>query len=403
MPISMAGSRGGTIGHSSGTNGVEFAARLLTGRVSFSEFCTQLSGHPCPRSVTLVVNNTCNLKCAHCYLQVEKLTAPALSEGEWQRLIDSIAEVNPELICLSGKEVFVGEQGGRLLSYLREARDRTDASSRVGVISNGTLISRHRETILGARPSYFDISLDGIESDHDAVRGEGAFAKAWPNVVWAAETFGQNFFVNLTVQKQNFERLTDAVRFLSGHGVQNVVLGFYMPLPYTDPGLALTQTEFDSVFERLAEMEDLALDRPLRILFDFDILILEPFKAFLRSNWFSLNEIQEDANGELFVEHRLKNGVVLEMRFAPWPAGISKSARITPEGNYLAAEDTVDTTQYAARSLGNVRDFDFDFEKLHAHARGSVRFRELLRDFYSRVLPELVSLVSSRADSAVAA
>lgn len=402
MPATMAGSRGGTIGRSETNDAAGFAARLLMGGVSFAEFSSRFGGQARPKSVTLVVNNACNLNCSHCYLQVEKLTAAALSEEEWHRVIDSIAAADPELVCLSGKEIFLGERGARLLSFLREARDRSDTASRVGLITNGTLVNRHRESILRARPSYFDISVDGIESDHDSVRGIGAFAKTIPNVDWAAEAFGPSFFVNLTIQKQNHERIVDAVRMLSEHGVQNVEIGFYKPLSYTDERLALSSEEIDAVFERILAVETLRPDRPLRLLFDFDISVLEPLEAFLRSRWFSLDDVSEDANGELFVEHRLQNGVLLEMRFAPYPVGISRSVRITPEGNYLAAEDTIDTTLYEARSLGNVRDFDFDFEKLHTHARRSVRFHELLRNFYDRILPRLVDVVASRTSAAIA-
>ena len=61
--------------------------------------------------------------------------------------------------------------------------------------------------------------------------------------------------------------------------------------------------------------------------------------------------------------------------------------RITPDGHYLAAEDTIDTTGYAVHAVGNVRDADLDFARLHASARRSARLHELTRAFYVDVLP----------------
>jgi hypothetical protein len=391
LPATMAGSRGGTIGAAANPEWVGFANRLLSGEMTFREISDQLMAQARPKTVTLVVNNACNLACAHCYLQVEKLTTRALREEEWREVIDSVAATDPELVCLSGKEVFLGERGVRLLTYLGEGRARLGSSYRVGIITNGTRIGRFRDAILAARPSYFDISLDGLEDEHDSVRGHGAFAQAWPNILWAAEAFGDAFFVNVTLQQRNFRGITQTVRYLNEHGIRNVGLGFYIPLPYTAPGLALSPEDLDAILDGLGELGTIDLRGPLTVHFDLDVVGMPALLAFLRSDWFSMDRIQEDVNGELFVEHGLPNGALLKMRLAPFPTGISRSLRITPEGNYLAAEDTVDTTGYAVRRLGNIREFNFDFGRLHVHARSSLRFVELIRDYCVELLPLIVA------------
>jgi sulfatase maturation enzyme AslB (radical SAM superfamily) len=396
MPATMAGSRGGIIGRSEGASKPPFVKRLLSGDVEFAELVERLTVDSCPRNVTLVVNNSCNLRCGHCYLRVKELTTSALTESEWKLLIDSIASVDPELVCLSGKEVFLGNMGANLLAYLRSAKNKGASSYRIGLITNGTLVQQHTSTILQAEPSYFDISLDGLEADHDFVRGKGSFARAAPNVEWGAKTFGENFFVNLTVQRQNCNRLMEAIDCLHRRGVQNVSCGFYRPLSYTSQHLALSDQDVDLVFERLEKLEGIKLEHPLNVLLDLDIINLQALKAFLRSRWFSVDAIQEDTNGEYFIEHLLKNGIRLEFRLAPYPTGVWRSIRITPEGNYLAAEDTIDTTYYAERSIGNVRDFDYDFAALQAYGLASVRFREILSEYWDEVLPGLISVYAER-------
>lgn len=395
MPASMAGSRGGAIGISRSSEWTAFVTRLLAGDVTYPELAERLLGETRPRTVTLVVNNTCNLRCAHCYLQVERLSGPVLREPEWHRLFESLNGLGPELVCLSGKEVFVDSLGISLLEKLCEERVRVGASYRTGVITNGSLISRYRERIATADPSYLDISLDGIEEDHDAVRGRGAFARAWPNVLWAAETFGDRFFVNLTMQRRNYPRLLDTVRFLASSGVRNVELGFYIQLPYASPALALSNEEVDGIMSQLGDLALLPPGTALTVHLDLDTLTFEPLLAFLRSRWFSPESLTEDSKGELFVSHCFPNGVALEVRLAPFPVGVSRSVRITPEGNYLAAEDTVDTRFYVEASLGNVRDFDFDLARLHATTRVSARHSRLLRRFFCDQLPTLVAAFRS--------
>ena len=400
MPVTMAGSRGGTIGVAERASWGPFVRDLLVGEVTLDALMDRTLGVATPKTVTLVVNNACNLSCRHCYLQVDRLERPQLREDEWRRTIESVLELRPELVCLSGKEVFLNDRGARLLTHVGDVvRDRS-LSTRSGIITNGTRVERYREEILLAQPSYFDISLDGLRHDHDAVRGEGAFEMAWPNILWAAEHFGDHFFVNLTIQRQNAPRLLETVAFLANHGVANVELGFYIPLAYTDSSLGMTPSDLDRVFADLERLQEMRVERPVRVLLDLDVLSLDATLAFMRSSWFDADALREDLNGEVFVEYVFANGVTLEARLTPIPTGIWRSTRITPEGNYLAAEDTLDTKRYGERALGNVRDVDFDVAALHARARASGRGEELMREFHSGVLPQLIAAANdSRIES----
>ena len=391
MPATMAGSRGGAIGRSHDATWPTFVTRLLTGAVTFPELYERLRAPVFPRTVTLVVNNTCNLNCRHCYLQVPRLDGAPLDEVEWGRVADSLIRTAPELICLSGKEVLIGSTGVSLLRRFGQLRVVGRAAYRLGFITNGTLVHRHRDALVEADPSYVDISVDGLPQEHDAVRGTGAFAAMEPNLRWAVGAFGRRLFVNLTLQKRNAATVVDTVAFLHRLGVPNVELGFYRPLPYTDGDLALSATDLAGIFDQLGALEEIQDGHRLRVLMDLDVATPAPLAAFLESRWFSFDAIRVDENLEPFVEHRLPNGAILEMRFAPYPVGISRSVRITAEGHYLAAEDTIDATGYSTHSLGNVRDAGYDIARLHASARRSARLHGLCRAFYADVLPELVT------------
>lgn len=391
MPGSMAGSRGGAVGRSRDAAWSAFVTRLLRGAVSFPELYERLRAPAYPRTVTLVVNNVCNLRCRHCYLQVPRLDAAPLDSDEWGRVLESLMQTDPELICLSGKEVLAESTGVSVLRRLAMLRDVDRPAHRLGLITNGTLLHRHREALIGAKPSYVDISVDGLPEAHDAVRGTGAFAAVLPNLQWAARTFGPRLFVDVTLQRDNVRRVIDTVAFLHRLEVSNVELGFYRPLPYTDGALALSLSDVAGVFDRLDELETIPDARHLKVLMDLDMVNPAPLAAFLGSRWFSFDGVRVDANLEPFVVHRLRNGVTLEIRFAPYPVGISRSVRITAEGHYLAAEDTLDTTGYGQHSLGTVRGADYDVARLHASARRSPRLHQLCHAFFIDVLPDLVA------------
>ena len=337
----------------------------------------------------MVVNNACNLACRHCYLQVDRLTGPELTLEERFRLVESVFDQKTELVCLSGKEVFLGNRGLEMLRLLSAAKRARNARTRIGLITNGTLIERHRETILASELDYLDISVDGVEVDHDYNRGAGAFAAMRPNLEWAVNHLGERFFVNMTLNRRNSPRLVDAVAAFHHLGVQTVGCGFYHPLPYTDPDLALSDANHDAIFETLHDLELIPTHGPLTVLLEVDVQSVPAMLAFMRSDWFLSEELSVDERGSFYVERTLSNGVRVQVRFAPLPLIIYKSVRISFEGNYIAAEDTVDAKRYAERSLGNVRNFDFDLTRLHRSALRSPRVAVLLRRYFDTILPRL--------------
>jgi len=362
---------------------------VLSGLVSREMIEAEVHASEAHQSITFVINNACNLACKHCYLQVDGLTADHLSMEESKRLLDSALDRQPDLICLSGKEVFFGNRGRELISWLSQARAHRGISTRLGIITNGTLLHLHKDVVLSSGLDYLDISVDGVRDDHDFNRGAGAYDRMLPNLKWAAEHLQDRLFVNMTLQKRNYSRLPEAIVELHEAGVQTIGCSFYHQLPYTAPELELGNDDYDSIFVSLHEIGAMALKRPLTVLVEVDLLSLPAMLAFFKSNWFKPGDVCVDNHGEFYCEHILPNGVCLQVRFSPLPLLIFKSVRITPEGNYLASEDTVNTRLYAKHALGNIRDFGFDLSRLHAHAANAPRLNEIVDAYFIEALPQL--------------
>jgi len=392
MSITLAGSTGGLVGLK--RNDHTYLIKLFTGNMNYDEFHNWFVKRQTLRVASLVVNNRCNLKCRHCYLQVKNPTGRKLDMIEWEKVIDSIASMKPGLICVSGKEVFIDPKGPDLLLHLRKIKNSHNEATRIGFITNGTFLHKHKKTVLAMNPDYLDISLDGTEEYHDAIRGKGSFSKAFPNVKWAAGTFRERFFTSLTIHKLNAANFIETVDFLQKNGIHNIAAVFYKPQPYTDAGLTLSDTQVDELFTRLHRLNSLNPEIPIKVMLDLDTSHLSSVKSFMRSEWFNVSSIKEDENGNLFIRHKLDNGGSLLFRLHIVP-GIERS-RITPEGNLLAAGDTLNTERYAEYSIGNVRDFGYNFPALYNYALYSKRLELILQEYYNKTLPLLVKEVKGR-------
>lgn len=387
MPSLLSGVRGGIEGRASVDDRIALLRNALEGLASEDAILSAIHESESHHGITFVINNACNLACKHCYLQVDKLTSDHLTLDESKRLLTAALDRHPDLICLSGKEVFLGNRGSELLTWLTGVRDAKSPATRIGAITNATLLHLHYEAVLASGLDYLDISVDGVREDHDYNRGAGAYDRMLPNLKWAVQNLGERVFVNMTLQQRNFRRYHQAIADLHEVGVRTIGCSFYHQLPYTDASLELGQEDYASVFANLHEIGNIPLRQPLTLLLEVDLLSLPAMLAFIRSGWFDAAGICVDDHGEFFCEHILANGARVQVRFSPFPLLAHKSVRFTPEGNCLAAEDTVNTRLYATNSLGNVRDFDFDLGRLYDHARTSPRLDQILQTYFNRSLP----------------
>lgn len=387
--ISVAGSKGGFIGPLRKAD-IYLMNRMLSGRLRPAELEAHLRERSRP-SIGLVVNNSCNLSCSHCYLQVERLLNKPLTLAEWRSFSRDAIEAGAALLSICGKEPLLGRRGVELLGELMKLRDRSGRDTRVGIITNGTLLDRHRSTLLSIDPDFLDVSIEGLPALNDQVRGPGSFDRALPNIRWGASTLGQRFFLALTLQRLNYRHAESTARYFIRQGVGNLFLSFYQAQQCSDKMLSLRQNDIEEVFDGLSWVGRLDTGRqPLDVYVDLGFAAPAVLQTFLASRWFDPEKLETDDTGIYFVRHQWRNGATLHFRFSLFPLSFWHTARVTPEGLYLGAEDTMDTSRYEAVAVANVRDFEGDFPRLQKHALGSRRFRAVMDEFWETAMPGLV-------------
>jgi len=126
-----------------------------------------------PRPVVVwAVTKSCNLRCVHCYASATNAPAPnELTHDEGIALLDDLAAFNVPAVLFSG-----GEPLGHpdILPLIRHARSLGLACT---LSTNGLLIDdKMADNLAESGLKYAGISIDGVESRHDKLRGKaGAF------------------------------------------------------------------------------------------------------------------------------------------------------------------------------------------------------------------------------------
>jgi len=124
-------------------------------------------------TVTVTVNNICNLACPHCYLQY--LGPKGTIEPD---VIDHILASNCERICIVGKEPLADARSAEAVSRFVQPAHRGGKS--VSLITNGLNGQLLPETVL-KKLSWIDVSLDGGPASYGTYR-RGSWEKLCESV-----------------------------------------------------------------------------------------------------------------------------------------------------------------------------------------------------------------------------
>ncbi len=174
----------------------------------------------------------CNLRCSHCY------QTGASSEELSLRDICSVIEEVDEMVrawseaySLDFSPSFNITGGEPLLrSDLYEILAAI-AGKGYGMylLTNGTMIDREIAGCLAdLGVNGVQISIEGPEAVHDAIRGKGSFSRSRAGIVRLLEQ-GHNVTLNATLSELNAESFMDIIGFASSLGVQR--LGFSRLVP----------------------------------------------------------------------------------------------------------------------------------------------------------------------------
>ncbi len=329
--------------------------------------------------ISVLINNLCNLKCKHCYLQARK-NDEYLSPKEWNRFFFSLlSETRPETLCFAGKEVFFDKHSADIFFDAVNLRNRVQQydhqKTEIGVITNGTLIHQHRTSFLETPPDYIDISIDGLPDEHNLIRGNGAFESMEKNLHWLMAHFTGNIWITHTVMSHNLESLPEFIRFIHSHfGVTRFSIGLYKETTYTDNRLKLDQESISSLFQKtFHQLGQLQLNKPVEIILEMDYTQTEFLPHLIRSGWV------DSARPFSSISHRYDNDLRLTVNSANIPVGLWRAVRVTPEGFWLAAEDLMEVKRYNEVETARLRSFHFDSEAIYKAGLQSDRFRQLFQ------------------------
>ena len=145
---------------------------LLTSNVTCIKH-KECAGLSSPLKIPLNITRKCNLKCKHCFNDAGNLDSEELTTAELFRLINQMRESGTFFLTIGGGEPLLRED---LFEVIKYARENFIA---VSIVTNGLLLNEEIVKKLNTlNLDTITVSIDGLEKNHDQIRGEGSFKKA---------------------------------------------------------------------------------------------------------------------------------------------------------------------------------------------------------------------------------
>lgn len=155
-----------------------------------------------PRNVIWEVTYACNLNCSHCLTSSGKALKNEFDSRGALKLVDEIAEAGILSMMISGGEPFLRPDMLRILSHA------ADANIRLDIATNGLQLTDRMIEELGRIPLYhIHVSVDGIGTTHDRLRGRKGSYHAACRAIRKLSSLGIAVSMNVTLNSENLPEL----------------------------------------------------------------------------------------------------------------------------------------------------------------------------------------------------
>lgn len=165
---------------------------------------------PSLRYLELQITYNCNLRCKHCYIGDETVGSRELSVEDVRRVLREFEEMQGLRVLISGGEPLTHERFSEINALL------PDFFVRKVLMTNGLLLTQDILSELNVHE--IQISIDGLEQAHDALRGRGTFRAAL-KAIERARSAGFDVSVSTMVHAKNLDDFGGMERLFRELGV----------------------------------------------------------------------------------------------------------------------------------------------------------------------------------------
>ncbi|MFW5859787.1 MAG: DUF5714 domain-containing protein [Planctomycetota bacterium] len=180
-------------------------------------------GRPHLRELWFHLTDRCNLGCRHCLFASSPGAERELDAATVHRRIDQAYAMGCRVFAFTGGEPFVHPQWRAIVDDVLD-RDGTH----VAVLTNGMLFDDFAADLARwpAERLHLQVSIDGLQPAHDALRGAGSFVALRPRLQRLC-ALGHRYTLSMCVTQQNLADMAGVVELGAELGAGNIHYMWY--------------------------------------------------------------------------------------------------------------------------------------------------------------------------------
>ncbi len=165
--------------------------------------------HGALKEIWFHLTDTCNLSCRHCLFGASPAKTETIGRDTLFAAIDQAARLGSHLFYFTGGEPFVYPDFCQIIKHVLDS----SPDHHVVVLTNGLLLEEFITplTRLDTNRLHLQVSLDGLEPEHDFLRGRGSYQKLVNNLTTATQA-GLAITLSVAVNATNVHQLPEIAR-----------------------------------------------------------------------------------------------------------------------------------------------------------------------------------------------
>jgi MoaA/NifB/PqqE/SkfB family radical SAM enzyme len=172
----------------------------------------------------LHLTDRCNLRCNHCLFSSSPENRAQISFESLERITEQATALGCRKYILTGGEPLMHPDFERIVDLLLQDRE-----SEVVVQTNGTLLRQSGAAFRrwASRPFRLQIGIDGLQDNHDRIRGEGSFVRLTEDLERLTLS-GVPYSLLMSVDTKNVDQMADLVDLAAIIGASHIEYMWYV-------------------------------------------------------------------------------------------------------------------------------------------------------------------------------
>lgn len=204
-----------------------------------------------PLKISMNITKKCNLRCKQCFSDSGDLLSNELSTREVYDLFDDMHKYGTFFICIGGGEPLMRKDILEVLEYGHKKQ------LAVSIVSNGILFTKDLiETLNQYCLDTIWISLEGLEYNHERLRGKGTYTKALQAINLLKKYSNAKIAIRVSLSKYNLDEYSQIIDLAEKMGVD--ILRFTPLLEYgraKGQNLTISQNQYIEFLQQIVNVK----------------------------------------------------------------------------------------------------------------------------------------------------